>query len=219
MSIKDLALVIMILTLTCVGTYYSYRFWKIRNDILAIEWFIIGFSALCFFLYAIGISENSIKITMFFDVFSRMIGMPIIAVLGLMKATHNLKFSLRGEVVMFSAAFIVSYLLIVVEALQPILPILFFSVGILFTIYLILFAKQLFSYRITGHGYAMIAMIVMNFFVMLLQDYMHLSHDDTAVFFNKLFIEHVVWSFSFAEMFYAYSALVKAKNISIRPTI
>lgn len=198
--------------LATVGYVYGYRFNQLKNHMLGYEWYLIGLSATCVFIDKAGVSETAGHIWHFLDAFSRLLGVTLIGGLGIMKVTHDLELSIKSEVLIFISSLGVSYLFLHWAVLQPFLPFAYLVTGALFMVLLAYVAWAAFRARLYFHGWAMVAVIGFNFFVALLQDFIKLPTEETSIIFNQVVIEHVVWSSSFAELFYVYYALWRAKT-------
>lgn len=211
MSLRDGVILGGMFTLAFVGWYYGWRFFQLKNEILGFEWFIIGFSATNFALYTIGVSKFSGEITYFLDLFSRLIGIPIIGTLGVLKVTHGRSFTRSQEFWMFAIGLLVSAAFVASGTLQAALPVLYLALGIAFLALCIFMAQQAFKRGLQWHGWVMTASVAATFGVSLLQDFVKLPDEDTAVFMNQLVIEHFVWAFACAAMFHVYRALHDAR--------
>jgi hypothetical protein len=87
------------------GLCYGAAFIRRKNYLLGVEFLIVGVSATNFATFmATGWMANY-NIAMFLDAFSRGVGIPIIAALGLMAVTHNYKPSVTSDVILFLAGF------------------------------------------------------------------------------------------------------------------
>jgi hypothetical protein len=206
-SLRDIVILISLAAMVVVGWYYGYRFLKLKNDILGVEWMIIGFSATCFFVNRLGLSESSVEITWFLDLFSRLIGIPILGTIGVMKVTHGRDFTRRQEIWMFAIGLLVSAAFKVSSALQAMLPVLYLVLGVAFLALVAYMAYQAFKRGLRMHGWLMVVAVLLNLGVALLQDFAKLPDENTAIFFNQLVIEGFVWAFGLAAMFYTYEAM------------
>lgn len=206
-SLREPIILGCMLTLAAIGWVYGYKFFQLKNDILGFEWWLIGLSASCFFLYRLGVSQVAGQVTYFLDLFSRLIGVPVIGALGVLKVTHGLHFTRTQEVCMFAVGMLVSAAFVAFEPLKASLPVLYLVFGIAFFVLCGFMAAQAFQRGLRLHGWLMTLSVLLSFGVSLLQDFVKFEDEETAVLMNQLVIEHVVWSFACVAMFYCYRAL------------
>lgn len=212
MGPRDLAIISGMCLLAFVGWYYGWRFLKLKNDILGFEWLIIGFSATNFALYTIGAFKFGIEITMFLDMFSRLIGIPILGTLGVLQITHDRHFTQWQEFWLFAVGLGTTAAFKLFTPLQAALPVLYLVLGLAFMGLCVFMGQQAFKRGLRLHGWLMVVSVLMNFGVSLLQDFVKLPDEDTAILLNQIVIEHFVWSFGCAAMFYVYQALHHARR-------
>lgn len=206
-TLREVLILTGMATLASVGWYYGYRFLQLKNDILGVEWLFIGLSASCFFINRLGWSESAGHVTHFLDLFSRLVGIPIIGTLGVLQITHGWHFSRRQEVALFVIGLAASAAFLVSNTLQQALPVLFLVLGLAFLALCGFMAQQAFRRGLRWEGWLMVVSVLMNVGVALLQDFVKFEDDATAVLMNQLLIEHVVWSYGCAVMFYCYRAM------------
>ena len=70
--------------LSLVMCTYGTKFLRKQNYLLGIEWWIVGISGANFAFYWISSSQASYAIMIYLDAFSRLFGIPVIGVLGMM---------------------------------------------------------------------------------------------------------------------------------------
>lgn len=213
MSSRDLMIYVAVFSLVWVGFYYGYRFLKLKNDLLGYEWFVLAISAGNVMLDKAGIFDFSVHVWHFLDTFSKLFGITVIGTIGIMKVTHGLQLSKAKEISIFIFSLVLSYAFETLDAWRALLPVASILAAVVFLLFCAYLAQQAFKYLLRLHGWAMIFIIVLNVFVAAIQDYVRLPDEETAIFFNKWVMETLTWSLSFAEIFYVYRALARAKGL------
>lgn len=207
MTTRDLVIHAAMCTLSGVGFWYGWRFLQHRNQLLGYEWFVLGGNSLNGLLFTTGLVPWLGTAWHFFDVFSKIAGVTVIGALGLMRVTHGLHLSGRAELAIFAAGLLAAWAFMVLDALQPALPWVAFGMGLGFLGLLLYIGRVALARGLRGHAWTMVLVVVLNLGVGVLQDFAELPGDATALFFNRLVLEHLVWALSFGALFHVYVAL------------
>ncbi len=213
MTLRDLLILCSTSTLIFSGWFYGWKFLRMRNVLLGLEWWVLGFSATHFFVYMGTGSELSGAITFYCDAFSRALGVPLIAALGIMRVTHDCKPSHVVEVGLFAITALIAHLARTVwldtAGLQY-----FYLVGTVgFAFFMLYFSWTLFRAKVAMHGIAIIVVTGASSYIAVLEGgFFAIQNDSTNLFFNEWFMALLVWGVQFAEIYYAYCALARAKG-------
>lgn len=207
MTLRDLIIHASMCTLSGVGFWYGWRFLQHRNQLLGYEWFVLGGNSLNGLLFTAGLVPWLGTAWQFFDVFSKIAGVTVIGALGLMRVTHGLHLSGRTEAAIFAVGLLAAWAFLMLDALQPALPWVAFGMGLGFLGLLLFIARVAFARGLRGHAWTMALVVVLNLGVGVLQDFAELPGDATALFFNRLVLEHLVWALSFGALYHVYAAL------------
>ena len=105
MELIDLFALIACVLLVMSGLGYGVAFIRRKNYLLGVEFLIVGISATNFTTFIATGWQANYNVAIFLDAFSRGVGVPVIATLGLMAVTHNYKPSPAKDVILFLAAF------------------------------------------------------------------------------------------------------------------
>jgi fucose 4-O-acetylase-like acetyltransferase len=199
-----------ILALIAVGLGLGYKFIRRGNNLLGFEWIILGFSASNMFLYFNGVSELAGHVAYICDAFSRWIGFPVIALLGLMKATHGKEPPLSIEIALFVGGFLASVLFVDTPSLQSILPLAYYLLGLAWAAFLFYFAYRCWRRGLVGHAGALVVANVAVNIVALMEGVITLPEDSSNLLLDFLVMSHWVWAIVFAEIYFAYVAFTNA---------
>lgn len=200
----ELGLVALIAT----GLGCGYLFLRQRNSLLGIEWLILGFSACNYFLYLAGVSDLAGQVALICDAFSRWIGIPIIALLGLMKATHKYEPPLPLEIALFVVGFLAAVQFMDAPTLATILPIFYLVMSVGWTLFLFYFARKLWQLDLRGHAMGIVIVAIGTEAIGILEGIVAIPGDETNLVFNFYFISHWGWAVAFAEIYLAYTAFM-----------
>lgn len=213
MPLREVLIFLSMSTLVYAGWVYGYKFLREKNYLLGLEWIILGFSATNIMLWYAGFSDVSFEIMMFCDAFSRAVGIPIIGTVGVMKATHDFEPSVGADIAMFAAGGLFASIARFVPAAEPFLPYLYIGMAVIFILLLGWFGWILIRARVVGHGIALILCMIPIGVIALLDGIVPIPGEEKNLFFNFLFVSHLGWAIVFAEIYYAYGALVRARNV------
>lgn len=209
--IEVFALVSCVLLMAC-GLYYGAAFIKRKNYLLGVEFLIVGISATNFTIFmATGWMANY-NVAMFLDAFSRGVGIPIIAALGLMAVTHNYKPSPASDLLLFLAGFVAAAIYFTSSSFKPLLPYFYVLMWSAYTLYLAYFVLLLIRAREILHAFATAMSGVMGLTIALRYDFFPIPGDDTKIIFMTC--AFLVWSYSMVQSFYAYFALQRSRRTS-----
>ncbi len=209
MELRNILIASGMLALVATGLGLGYRFWRQGNMLLGAEWAILGFSALNFALWSAFGFQLSFETSMVLDAFSRSIGIPVVATLGLAKLTHGFDISKAMKWLLLVGGILLAYGLLSYAPIQPALPYAFFACGIIANIFLVYFAVRL--ARVGEHAHAVgITLTNILFVIMaLLEGIIPIPGDETNLILNFFFLAGWIWAIGFAEIYFAYQALAR----------
>ena len=197
-------------SLAFTGLYCGPRFAKLKNTLLAYEWYILGLSASCGILVALTPWKPIAWLWDYFDAFSRLLGVPIIATLGLMAATHQVHLTQRQGSLLFTASLIAALLFFAFDITTPIREPVYLVTMLGFGIYVLILIRHTFKAKRNWEAWMLIAALALYFFITPLDHYYYLPHTDTAIILNDDSVAHVGWAFLFAALYFAYRGIVTA---------
>lgn len=212
MEPRNIVLCFACFLLLANGLTFGIKFLKKRNLLLALEWFVVAFSATNFLIFFLTGSEHSYLISYFCDAFSRAFGIPIITVLGLMAVTHTYKPSVRKELMMFAGALVGTFALISTKVLITLLPYFYVMMWVMFSVYLVYFAVRLASTGEFLHAIGVIFGMLASLTIACIYDFYKISGDDTNVLLNFYVLALTTWAYLLVHLYYAYCALERSKN-------
>lgn len=209
MDLRDILIASGMLALVTTGFGLGLRFWREGNVLLGAEWIILGFSALNFALWVAFGFQISFEISMLCDAFSRSIGIPIVATLGLAKLTHGYDVSKATKWLLLVGGFPLAYGLLAYPPIQSALPYAFFACGLVANIFLVYFAVRLARVGEQGHAVGITLVNVSFVVIALLEGIFAIPGDETNLILNFFFLAGWVWALGFAEIYFAYQALAR----------
>ena len=212
MDLRNILIASGMLALVATGLGLGYRFWRQGNILLGAEWMILGFSAFNFALWTIFHFHPSFEISMVCDAFSRSIGIPVIATLGLAELTHGLDVSKTVKWLLLVGGFPLAYGLLSYAPIQPALPYAFLACGIAANFFLLYFAIRLWRAGERSHALGMILVNVSFLVTAVLEGIVAIPGEETNLVLNFFFLAGWIWALGFAEIYFAYQAL--ARHIS-----
>ena len=207
MDLRTLVCLSGSILLSVVMFIYGFKFLKKRNYLLGLEWLVIAVSGANFAFYWITTSSTSYTIMIYFDAFSRLFGIPIIGILGMMVVSHHYKPTISLDIWAFLLSIVGTGLLLNVAFFEPLLPYIYLALWYIFVAYLCYFAARLFSCGETKVGLHLTIAIVLSTLLHTAYDFYTIPGDETNIVFNFWFIALLVWSYLFAVIYYAYDAL------------
>ncbi|MFW2075865.1 hypothetical protein ACG9Y7_20920 [Acinetobacter gerneri] len=212
MEIINISGLVACIVLALCSWIYGAKFLKKHNYLLGLEWCIVAFSATNFVSYMLTGWDVNYSITMFLDSFSRSFGMPIIAVLGLMALTHNLKPSSLKEAILFAAAFAGTFVVFTADFFNEVRPYFYVIMWTIFTIYLCYFILRLVQAGEKLHAIATMVTAVVSLAVAIVYDFFPIPGDDTFMIFMTW--AFITWTYAGVQLYYAYAALERSQSIS-----
>ena len=197
-------------SLAFTGLYCGHQFRKLKNSLLAYEWYILGVSACCGIVVALDPWKPIAWLWDYFDTFSRLLGVPIIATIGLMRVTHQVRLTKRQESLLFAVSFIAALLFFTLDITAPIREPVYLVTMLGFGVYLVILIRHAFKADKKWQGWMLIAALLPYLYITPLDHYYYLPHTDTAIILNDDAVAHVGWAFLFAAIFFAYRGIVAA---------
>lgn len=203
------------------GFTYGWKF--IRNHanyLLGLEWIIVATSGVNFLLYAVlRLSQDSpsFHVAIFFDAFSRSVGITLILVLGLMAVTHGYKPSRAVDIGVFALAGVAG-LGLTFYALRTASPVthhiglagavFLVAVNVLTSIFLVYFAARLWRVGERIHAVLVGAVTAMGAVIAATYDFYDVPGDDPnrTIFYTAAL---TTWGLQLIVYYYAYRALDK----------
>ena len=138
--------------------------------------------------------------------------MPIIAVLGLMALTHNLKPSTLNEVILFAVAFAGTFVVFTADFFNELRPYFYVIMWSIFTIYLCYFIFRLAQAGEKLHAFATTITAVFGLAVAIVYDFFPIPGDDTFMIFMTW--AFITWTYAGIQLYYAYAALERSQFVS-----
>lgn len=209
MVLRDILIASGMLALVATGIGLGYRFWRQDNMLLGAEWMILGFSAFNFALWALFGFPLSYEISMVCDAFSRSIGIPVIATLGLAKLTHGFDMSKAAKWLLLIGGFPLAYGLLAYAPIQPILPHALLACGLIWSIFLVYFAIRLARVGERGHAFGVTLVNVAIMTTALFEGIIAIPGEETNLILNFFFLAGWIWAIGYAEIYFAYQALAR----------
>ncbi|WP_156115046.1 hypothetical protein [Pseudomonas sp. ML96] len=197
--------------MTC-GLCYGAAFVKCKNYLLGVEFLIVGISATNFTVFIVTGWLVNYNAAMFLDAFSRGVGVPVIATLGLMAVTHNYRPSPASDIVLFLAGFAAAAIYFTSSSFDELRPYFYVLMWSVYTVYLAYFSWRLARVKEHLHALATVLSGVAGLTVALRYDFFPIPGDDTKVVFMTF--AFLTWSYSIVQSFYAYRALQRFRNAS-----
>jgi len=208
----DLRTVLIIVS--CLVTFASLGFFGIKflqkkNYLLGIEWLILSASSGNFAVYWITFSEAQYQIAVFFDAFSRLAGMTLITILGMMVVSHRFKPSTRFDVWTYAVSAVATVLaLYVFEGMMSHwLAYLYLGIWYVTALYLADFCRRLFSVGRVATGWHMVVATLTLTILHTAYDFYEIPGNETNVFLNFYVIAFLVWAYGYSAMYFGYIAL------------
>ena len=218
MDPRTLSICIAAIALAATGFFYGWKFCKLGNYLIGIEWFLLATSSTNFMIYELNHSPVNLLGVLFLDTFSRAFGLPVVTVAGLMVLTHRYRPSLRADVLFFVIPCVATLALITDYMASDLKYILLFMWTI-FTIFLLYFSYVLQRYGQTGHAIAMVLTAIANQTIAWMYDFYKIPGDETNIFFNFYTIALYVWSYLTVQTYYSYCALKRAMAAADNPQL
>jgi hypothetical protein len=219
MDIKGALFALADLFMMYAGFTYGWKFIRnYQNYLLGLEWIIVATSGTNFLIYGLlglSTSSTSFHIAIFFDAFSRSVGITLILVLGLLAVTHGYKPSRAVDIGVFSLAGVVG-LGLTVYALRTMSPsthhvglagaVFLVVVNVLTTTFLLYFAARLWNIGEGSHAVRVALVTVMGAVIAATYDFYQIPGDDEnrTIFYVAAL---TTWGLQMVVYYYAYRAL------------
>lgn len=216
MDLRSLILVLSSVVLALSSFVFGWKFVKKRNYLLGIEMWVVGVSSSNAVVFFATESPVSYAISHFFDAFSRGLGMPVIAVLGMMTITHGFKPSTRFDVAAFLVSFAITFVLIGTHVFEAVLPYFFVVMSVLLSLYLAYVIKRLLGIGAVLQSIAVLLALVSCQAIAAIYDFYKIPGEETNVLFNFYTLALCTWAFLMPALYYAYSALEHAQKRSLQ---
>lgn len=198
------------LVLIVTSLIYGLKFLKKRNYLLGFEWLVVTFSATNLLINAFTGAEAFFHISLFCDAFSRAVGMPVIAVVGMMAVTHRYKPSIVADVLFVVGALAVTVVVWTADFMVAPKPYFYLVMWSLLSVYLAYVAKRLFSVGEKRNAVSVIVALVATQIIATVYDFYHIPGDDDHMVFYIFAL--LAWSYSAVSLYYAYCALERAQE-------
>ncbi|ORA31489.1 transporter [Mycobacterium aquaticum] len=224
MDIKGALFALADLLMIFAGFTYGWKFIRDhKNYLLGLEWIIVATSGVNFLVYGmLGLSQASASfhVAIFFDAFSRSVGITLILVLGLMAVTHGYKPSRTVDIAVFALA-AAAGLGLTVYALRTASPVthhigvagavFFVVVNVLTSIFLMYFAARLWRVGETGHAVRVAVVTAMGAVIAATYDFYQVPGDDgnRTMFYTAAL---TTWGLQLITYYYGYRALDKSQE-------
>ncbi len=199
-----------ILLIIC-GLYYGAAFIGRRNYLLGGEFLIVGISATNFAIFIVTGWLANYNVAIFLDAFSRGVGIPVIATLGLMAVTHDYKPSPLNDIVLFLAGFALAANYFMSSSFKLFLPYFYIVMWLAYTAYLAYFIWRLVRARELLHALATTLGGVAGLTIAFRYDFFPIPGDDSKMVFMTF--AFLTWSYSIVQSFYAYGALQRSRSV------
>lgn len=208
----ETSVVIVSLMLVFSGAWFGTKFLQASNPLLGYEWYVLAFSATNEAIYFATGRELHIEISLYFDAFSRTIGIPVIGTLGLMQITHRLSLSKASKIGLFVFGAIVAAAIMATPVLLAMLPYIALTIGMAFSWIMAVMALRLLRIGETLHGILMALFLILFFLVGITEGIAVLPNPHKLTVLDFWFFANVIWALGFAEIYYAYRAIERAQG-------
>lgn len=212
MELIDLFALIACVLLVMSGLGYGVAFIRRKNYLLGVEFLIVGISATNFTTFIATGWQANYNVAIFLDAFSRGVGVPVIATLGLMAVTHNYKPSPAKDVILFLVAFAATAIYYLSTSFKEALPYFYVLMWSLYTLFLVYFIWRLVRAGESLHALATLLGGAAGLTIALRYDFFPIPGDDTKMIFMTC--AFLTWSYSIVQLFYAYGALQRSTKVS-----
>ena len=203
--------------LAFVGVFYGRKFVKMRNYLLGYEWYILALSSTSGAVFAFGHVQAAGTLWHYLDLFSKLLGIPLIAGIGLLKVTHGYQPSKQTDIALFLGSIFVTWALFVhPEWAEPTLWAVW-AASAFYTVVLLMLTYQCFKCGLKREGWLLVFVIAVNLYVAGFEDFLVLSPGDhMPVKLFEFVMAYLTWAVSFALTYHFYVALARAKGIAVK---
>jgi hypothetical protein len=219
MDIRGAVFALADLFMMCAGFTYGWKFIRnYGNYLLGLEWIVVATSGTNFLVYGLlGLSQTSLSfhVAIFFDAFSRSVGITVILVLGLMAVTHGYKPTRAVDIGVFALAGVAG-LGLTAYALRTASPVthhigltgavLLVAVNVLTSIFLLYFAMRLWRIGARAEAVRVALATAMGGVIAATYDFYQVPGDDehrTLFYIAAL----TTWGLQMVVYYYGYRAL------------
>lgn len=219
MDIKGALFALADLLMIFAGFTYGWKFIRDhKNYLLGLEWIIVATSGVNFLVYGmlgLGQASASFHVAVFFDAFSRSVGITLILVLGLMAVTHGYHPSRTVDIGVFVLAGMVG-LGLTFYAFRTADPgthhiglagaVFLVAVNVLTSFFLLYFASRLWRVGERGHAVRVVVVTIMGAVIAATYDFYQVPGDDEnrTIFYTAAL---TTWGLQLIVYYYAYRAL------------
>ena len=196
------------LVLMATSLIYGLKFFGKRNYLLGIEWLVVTFSATNLLINALTGEHVFYSISLFCDAFSRAVGVPVIAVAGMMAVTHRYKPSTTADVMYVVGALAITVVVWAADFMTASKPYFYLVMWSLFSVYLAYVAKRLLSVGERLNAVSVILALVSTQAIASIYDFYRIPGDDDQMIFYIFAL--LSWSYMSVTLYYAYCALERA---------
>lgn len=202
--------------LVFVGVYYGRKFIKVRNYLLGYEWYILALSSTSGAVFAFGHVQAAGTLWHYLDLFSKFLGIPLIAGLGLLKVTHGYEPSKLVDVAVFLGSIVVTVVLFNhPEWAEPTLWAIW-AASAVYTVILLMLTYQCFKHGLKREGWLLVIVIAVNLYVAGFEDFLALAPGDhMPVHLFGFVTAYLTWSVSFGLTYLFYVSLARAKGLPL----
>lgn len=198
------------LALITTSLIYGVKLLKKRNYLLGGEWLVVTFSATNLMINALTGAQVFYSISLFCDAFSRAVGVPVIAIAGMMAVTHRYKPSIFADVVYVVGALAVTVVVWTADFMVGPKPYFYLVMWSLFSVYLAYVVKRLLSVGDKLNAVSVIVALVSTQIIASTYDFYHIPGDDDHMIFYIFAL--LIWSYQSVALYYAYCALERAQE-------
>jgi hypothetical protein len=196
--------------LIATSLVYGVKLLKRRNYLLAGEWLVVTFSASNLLINAFTGAMPFYHISLFCDAFSRSFGIPVIAIAGLMAATHRYRPSTFVDVTYFAVGLVVTTIVWTADFMVAPKPYFYLAAWSVFSLYLAYFIKRLLAAGEGLHALSTTVALVAAQTIATVYDFYHIPGDDDHMVFYIFAL--LTWAYQCVAVYYAYCALERAQE-------
>lgn len=202
--------------LVFVGVVFGRKFIKLRNYLLGYEWYILAISSTSGAVFAFGHVQAAGALWHYLDLFSKLLGIPLIAGLGLLKVTHGYEPSKRVDVAAFVGSIVATGVLVAHPEWADATLVAVWVASAGYTVILLMLTWQCFKYKLKREGWLLVTVIAVNLYVAGFEDFLVLAPSDhMPVKLSEFVMAYLTWSVSFALTYLFYVSLARAKGMPL----
>jgi hypothetical protein len=198
------------ISLIATSLFYGVKLLKKRNFLLGFEWLVVTFSATNLLTNALTGEQVFLNISLFCDAFSRTVGVPVIAIAGMMAVTHRYKPSNGADVAYVVGGLVATVVVWTADFMVGPKPYFYLVMWSLFSVYLAYVAKRLLSIGEKLNAAGVILALVSAQIIASTYDFYHIPGDEDHMIFYIFAL--FTWSYLTVSLYYAYCALERAQK-------